>query len=134
MARKILHILTESYVAAEALLAHRIVIVSSVVGECRYPDSAPDTQMIGVTLAGAASGEVIEVVTLGNALLTVNGNSVSIVDRDWIESVGTVGIGIKRDIADGANVRELLGQATEASSTDGDEIVVKINIVPFASS
>lgn len=124
-ARRIHPLLIRTYTAGEALEAHRIVIYHATdANKVIYPTTAPDTQMVGVTMADAASGADVDVCCLGPCLLTVDGNAAAIAAGDWIEVHSTTGYGGKRALADGATYRELLGQAEEASTADNDEIVV----------
>lgn len=118
-------LLINTYTAGEALEAYRIVIWhASTANTVIYPTTAPDTQMVGITLADAASGADVEVCEFGPCLLTVDGNAANIVAGDWIEVHSTGGYGGKRALADGANYRELIGYAMEASTADNDEIAV----------
>lgn len=127
--RRINPLLIQTFTAGEALAAHRIVIWhASTADTVIYPAAAPDTQMVGVTMHGAASGEDVGVCVLGPCLVTVDGNAAAITAGDWIEVHNTAGYGGKRALSDGANYRELLGRALEGSSADNDEIAVFVNI------
>jgi hypothetical protein len=124
-ARRIHPLLIRTFTAGEALDAHRIVIWHATdAGKVSYPGSAPDTQMVGVTMHDAASGADVDVCCFGPCLLTVDGNAAAIAAGDWIEVHSTTGYGGKRALSDGTTYRELLGQAEEASTADNDEIVV----------
>lgn len=115
----------QSYLAGAAIAAHRIVIWHASTADTVIPPaSAPDTQMVGVSMAAAASGAVVDVCVLGPCLLTVDGNAANIAAGDLIEVHSTSGYGGKRAASDGTTYREILGIALEASTADDDEIAV----------
>lgn len=124
--------LVKTFLAGAALSAHRIVIWHASTAETVIaPAAAPDTQMVGVTLAAAASGADVEVCMFGPCLLTVDGNAANIAAGDLIEVHSTGGYGGKRATTDGTTYREILGFALEASTADNDEIAVFVN--PFGT-
>ncbi len=124
----------KTFVAAEALAAHRLVIQSSTDGQVEYPAGAADTQVLGVTMHAAAAGQDVDVVMFGPALVTVDGAASGISAGDWLETHDGTGIAGKRALADGTTFRELIGWALEASTADGDEIAVFITKVPAATA
>lgn len=122
----------KTFVAAEALAAHRLVIQSSTDGQVEYPAGADDTQVLGVTMHAAAAGADVDVIIFGPALLTVDGNASAISVGDWLVSHSADGYGAKRALSDGTTFREFIGRALEASTADGDEISIFFN--PFVSA
>lgn len=123
----------KTFTAGEALAAHLAVIWHATAADTvSLPAGAADTQVCGVTLAAAAAGEDVEVCMFGPCILRVDGNAAAIIAGDAIEVHDAVGYGAKRTLTDGTTLRELIGQAMEASSADGDEISVFVGKTPWA--
>lgn len=125
---------TYTFNAEEALDAHVLVIQGATDGGVQLPGAAPDTQVIGVTIAAAASGEDVDVCMFGPCLLRVDGNAANIAVGDWLEVHATTGYGGKRALSDGTTFRELVGWALEASTADADEIAIFFTKVPTATA
>jgi len=124
------HILIKSFVAAEALIENRMVIWDPTDAESvRYPEGDGDTQIVGVTITAAASGEYVDVCMFGCALLKVDGNAANLLPGDPIKALSTLGLGVKATAA--ANV---VGYTNEASTAANDEISVFVNPGYYAVS
>lgn len=115
----------KSFIAAEALEAHRLVILkSSDPTQVEYPAAEFDV-CIGITLHAAESGKSVDVALGGYALLEVDGNVANIALHDSIVSHTADGLG--RKVAGGAaGNRACIGRALAASTADGDLIPVLI--------
>lgn len=126
MARSVSPIHIETFVAGEALEAGRMVITGTTNDAVIYPTGDADTQLMGVTLTAAASGEYVDICMLGPCSLKVLANSPNIVVGDPIMAKSTAGKGAKATTT--ADVTsEIIGWAMEASTADDDEIAVFVN-------
>lgn len=122
-----------THIAAEALEAHRLVILSSDATNVEYPAAQFDA-VYGITLHAAASGGEVAVAIGGVALLKVDGNAANIGKLDSICAHNDAGLG--QAVAGGAAARRpCIGVAYAASTADGDIIPVRISphSVYFAS-
>ena len=119
-------------IASEALAAYRIVIISTDQTTCEYPAGSTDTQLMGITLHSAASGENVDICVFGPCLLEVNGNSTNI---GWGDPVGApTDAGIGAHLAATADLTsEYIGRAWGSSTADGDVIPVFVAHGWFAS-
>jgi hypothetical protein len=114
-----------TFTAAEDLEAHRLVIIDptdTTWHSVRYPEADGDTQLVGVTLHAADSGDDVEVAVAGIVKLKVNGNVANIAYGDFLSAHDTAGYGRKRT----AVTVECIGQAMGSSTADGDLISVRI--------
>lgn len=121
-------LIIQNYVAAEALSANRLVIIDpSDDTKVRYPEADYDTQLVGVTLEAAASGEPIDVCELGIALVKVDGAAANIAYGDPIAAHGAIGEGRKADTTADVTT-QIIGSARSASTADGD--IIPVLVVP----
>jgi predicted RecA/RadA family phage recombinase len=126
MAYHVHHVLTESFIAAEELEAYRLVIVDPTDDyKARYPEADSDTQLIGITAHHAASGEQVDVVTLGVAMLDVDATT-DIAWGDAIAAISTAGKGMKCATT-AATKFECIGFARTAATAASERIPVYIS-------
>lgn len=117
-------VLFDSYFAAEALEANRIVIIDPTDdSKVRYPEADYDTQLAGITAWKAAAGEQVDIAVVGIFPVQVDGNAANIAWGDYIAAHDTDGYGRKA-----ATTKEAIGQARGAATEDGAKIPVLINI------
>ena len=124
-----------TFIAAEALEAHRLVVFnSSDRTKVEYPSGQFGTGLIGITLHSAPSGAEVAVAVGGFALLEVDGSAANIVPGDSIVAHTNDGLGQKAAGGTAGN-REAIGKAYGASTADGDLIPVRVSphTVYFAS-
>ena len=121
----------QTFLAAEVLAAHRLVIFSATDGNVEYPAGAGDTQHAGVTMHEAtAIGQMVDVCMLGPCILTVDGNASNIAVGDFLESHNATGYGSKVTLTDGTTAHEIVARAMQASTADDEEISVFVNVMP----
>jgi hypothetical protein len=132
MARSNSPIHIESFLAGEALLENRMVIIGSTDETVIYPTGDADTQLIGITLTAAASGAYVDVCMLGPCILKVDGNTANIVVGDPIMSLSTAGLG-RKATATADVTTEIIGRALQASTAANDEISVFVNVGWYAT-
>jgi hypothetical protein len=114
-------VITKGFVAAEALAAYRLVIVSTDTDQCEYPASQYDP-CIGVTLHAAASGAMVDVCIFGLCLVQVDGAAATITALTTM-LLAHNDAGYAQAAAGGAaGLRRTIGMALATSSTDGDII------------
>jgi len=114
---------TKGFVAAEALAAYRVVIVSSDTDQCEYPAAQYDP-VFGVTMHAAASGAVVDVAFYGICLVQVDGAAAAITSLTTLLLTHN-DTGYAQAAAGGAaGLRRVFGMALQSSSTDGDVIPV----------
>lgn len=119
--------LIQSFTAAEELEAYKLVIVDPTTDtSCRYPEADADTQLLGVTLNHAESGDQVDVAMGGIVLLTVDGAAANIAIGDWIMAHDTAGYGRKAGTTADTNY-EVIGKALQAATADGVRIPVLIS-------
>ncbi|MGE0400834.1 MAG: capsid cement protein [Kofleriaceae bacterium] len=121
------HILNK--LAAEALAAHRLVIIDpSDADYVRYPEADYDTQLFGITAEAADSGDQVDIIIGGIAMLQVDGNVANIAWGDWIAAHDVIGYGRKVALSDGTTYREVIGKAFQAATADG--AIIPVHIAP----
>lgn len=126
-------VLIKSFVAAEALLEKRMVIIDPTDDDSvRYPEADADTQLIGITLTAAASGAYVDVCMLGPCILSVDGNTANISIGDPIMALSTVGQGRKATTTADVTTN-IIGWALEASTVADEEISVFVNVGWYAT-
>ncbi len=122
-------------VAGEDLLAKRLVIIGATDDAVIYPTGAEDTQLVGITLEDALSGQPISVAVAGFALCAVDGTANGgIAYGASIAAHSALGLGENATGGSAGNV-ECIGFAEEASAADGDVISIRIqkHLVYFAA-
>jgi predicted RecA/RadA family phage recombinase len=126
MAYAVNHLLTKSFVAAEEIEAYRLVIVDPTDDyKCRYPEGDADTQLLGITAHHAESGEQVDVVMMGIALLDVDATT-DIAVGDAIVAVSTAGKG-QLCPTTAATQFECIGFALTAATAAAERIPVLIS-------
>ncbi len=120
------HVASQSFVAAEEVEAYRLVIVDPTDDyKCRYPEGDADTQLLGITAHHAASGEQVDVVMMGIALLDVDATT-DIAVGDAIMALSTAGKGAKCGTT-AATQWEVIGFALTAATAAAERIPVLIS-------
>lgn len=125
-----------TFIATEALEAHRLVIITATDdAKVEYPAAQFDA-CFGITLHAAALGGEVAVATAGIALLKVDGQTPNITPDMSITCHGATGLG--QGVVGGAAAnREAIGKYLGAATitADGDLIPVQIgkHTVYFAS-
>lgn len=115
------HTIVKSFVATEALAAHRVVIISTDTDACEYPASQYDA-VIGVTLHAAAAGAMVDVCLAGICLVQVDGAAAAITKLvSMLVTHNDTGYG-QAAAGGAAGLRRTFGVALETSAADGDII------------
>ncbi len=113
-------------VAGGTITQYTIVVIGSAEDTVISGANIRDTQIIGIALNGASSGEAVDVATGGHCLCKVDGNAAAIAVGDAIMVHDSAGYG-QKVATGGAGLVECIGFANNASTADGDLISVRIS-------